>query len=464
MSNPFEDSTENEKSLFLEEPFNPEHFIEKLARSNAGSVILGQDGSNFDPKPLREKLKQKLSELETNFENKTNQVKRIEDQNVKKQAEFKRKAKDHDHFFAVADSHYQKLDKVINFVSTKVVHLGDQLKQLDGKRRRAWEAKELIEYMNEARDSGKISSDIFTDPAKVHEAAKIIHKVSLAAHDLPESGPKDFTRLHNTLRFITEDIQNRLITDFKLSLQYYDEDVHRRNMKSCALTLTLPCFNAHSEIVEHFIQIRLKAPFHGRSFFDSIKDCIEETSEIVSDIFSDQDNVMPKFIKTMLKMKVKKKVTLSLKPEDIKTSELRTSSDLEQLLESLKDLYSQTIKLSTDLSKYDSDFSFVKEVKENIFQPYLMAYPKLEIEYLYKSSTTILDRFYESINHDKKLNPDTFQTHLKDLRTKIKNLSDNISTSNVGLVHSQSEQLLNVNVTTTLIKIHEQVSICLMLM
>ena len=468
--NPFDDYAPVRNSLssqFKEELFNPEHYIEKLARPNADHVILGQNGSDFDPKPLRDQLKSKLQELETHFENKTKQVQRVEEINGKKQESFKRKTKEHDQFFNVVDSQYQELDKVINFVSTKVVHLGDQLKQMDGKRKRALEAKELIDYINEAQKTGSISNDIFADKKRIHEAARVLHKITLVTQDLPEDlpgkGGKDFSRLQDIISRITEEIEKDLVQDFKLSLHHYTDEEFLESMRKCAFTLNQPCFTAYKDVVDYFIEARLKTPFYGDNIFSAIKNCIDETSQIVLKVFTDHDSIMPKFIRRIFKEKIWKKVRLTLKLDVFDGPENHSSQDLEQSLDSLAELYSQTLSLSTDLSEYDSDISFGNDVKKSIFASYLSKYQRTEEEYLLKASVEILDQFYKSIKHDKQLNMDALQVHMKNVKNRFNHLRDNMSSSNANLSNTEpcempADQLLSVNVTTSLLKIHTRVS------
>ncbi|XP_063693944.1 exocyst complex component 5-like [Bolinopsis microptera] len=470
MANPFDSYSARDtlSAQFQEEPFNPEHYIEKLARPNTDNVILGQNGSEFDPKPLRDQLKMRLTELETQFENKTKQVQRVEEINLKKQESFKRKTKEHDQFFNVVDSQYQDLDKVINFVSTKVVHLGDQLKQMDGKRRRALEAKELIDYINEAQKTGSISSSIFTDVTNIHESARVLHKITLVTQDLPDKGGKDFSRLQGVVTRITDEIEKQLVQDFKMSLHHYTDEEHLENMKRCAATLNQPCFQAYKEVVDYFIDARLKAPFYGENIFSAIKDCINETSGIVSKVFSDHDTIMPKFIKKIFKDKIWKKVRLTLKLDTFDEPEKQSSQDLEQSLDSLAELYSQTMELSSNLSKYDNDISFANDIKKSIFCSYLSKYSDTEKEYLLKASEEILNQFYNSIKHEKNLHSDALQVHLKNAKSRFNQLRDNIGSSNNLLSNEPSEmpsdQLLSVNVTTSLLKIHERaVERCLLL-
>ena len=71
------------------------------------------------------------------------------------------------HCFQVAFSHFQGLDERINFVATKVVHLGDQLEGVNTPRTRAAEAQRLMKYFLEFMDDRGPTSDLFSDPFQV---------------------------------------------------------------------------------------------------------------------------------------------------------------------------------------------------------------------------------------------------------------------------------------------------------
>ena len=68
----------------------------------------------------------------------------------------------------VAFNHFQGLDERINFVATKVVHLGDQLEGVNTPRTRAAEAQLLMKYFSEFLSTSQPMSDIFTDRDKVN--------------------------------------------------------------------------------------------------------------------------------------------------------------------------------------------------------------------------------------------------------------------------------------------------------
>lgn len=69
--------------------------------------------------------------------------------------------------FQQSYAHFQELDERINFVATKVVHLGDQLEGVNNPRARAVEAQRLMNYFSEFLSDEPLKSAVFTDPFQV---------------------------------------------------------------------------------------------------------------------------------------------------------------------------------------------------------------------------------------------------------------------------------------------------------
>lgn len=67
----------------------------------------------------------------------------------------------------VAFGYFQELDDRINYVATKVVHLGDQLEGINAPRSRAQEAQELMKYFKEFSSQDELTSEVFTEPEQV---------------------------------------------------------------------------------------------------------------------------------------------------------------------------------------------------------------------------------------------------------------------------------------------------------
>jgi exocyst complex component 5 len=59
------------------------------------------------------------------------------------------------------------LDEKINSVAGKVIHLGEQLENVNTPRSRTVEAQRLLSYMSEFLMPGPIVNDMFTDNSKV---------------------------------------------------------------------------------------------------------------------------------------------------------------------------------------------------------------------------------------------------------------------------------------------------------
>lgn len=70
-------------------------------------------------------------------------------------------------FIQTGISIFQNLDERINYVATKVIHVGDQLESINTPRSRAVQVHKLIGYLEEFMSAGPLSIDIFNDPTKV---------------------------------------------------------------------------------------------------------------------------------------------------------------------------------------------------------------------------------------------------------------------------------------------------------
>uniref|UniRef100_A0A3Q2ZMV2 Exocyst complex component 5 n=1 Tax=Kryptolebias marmoratus TaxID=37003 RepID=A0A3Q2ZMV2_KRYMA len=80
-------------------------------------------------------------------------------------------------------------------------------------------------------------------------------------------------------------------------------------------------------------------------------------------------------------------------------------SDVEQYLKNLYDLYTKTTALATKLTEFNlgSDkHTFLSKLIKNIFSSYLESYIDMEREYLRTRGAMILQRYYDSKNHQKR--------------------------------------------------------------
>lgn len=65
------------------------------------------------------------------------------------------------------------MDGKINLVATKVIHLGDQLDNVNGPRARVVEAHRLMTHLSEFLSLGPLTSQLFSDPFRVRIFKKI---------------------------------------------------------------------------------------------------------------------------------------------------------------------------------------------------------------------------------------------------------------------------------------------------
>ena len=64
---------------------------------------------------------------------------------------------------------FQDLDERINFVATKVIHLGDQLESVNVPRSRAVEAQKLMTYFSEFLSPGPVVASVFSNKEEVKD-------------------------------------------------------------------------------------------------------------------------------------------------------------------------------------------------------------------------------------------------------------------------------------------------------
>ena len=78
----------------------------------------------------------------------------------------------------LAFGYFQELDDRINYVATKVVHLGDQLEGINAPRSRAIEAQELMKYFDEFAGNSELVSRVFNDQSQVSCSMAVQNYVS----------------------------------------------------------------------------------------------------------------------------------------------------------------------------------------------------------------------------------------------------------------------------------------------
>uniref|UniRef100_A0A3Q3L946 Exocyst complex component 5 n=1 Tax=Mastacembelus armatus TaxID=205130 RepID=A0A3Q3L946_9TELE len=323
----------------FEEPFDADEYIERLAWRTPGGGSKG-GAEAFDPKRLLEEFKNHIEELKQLDEKIQRRVEKLEHQCHREAKEFAHKVQDLQRSNQVAFQHFQELDEHISYVATKVCHLGDQLEGVNTPRQRAVEAQRLMTYFNEFLD-GDLRSDVFNNPDKIKEAADIIQKLHLIAQELP------FDRFADVKAKIASkyhDLERQLIQEFTAA-QRRGEIGRMREVAAVLLH-----FKGYAHCVDVYIKQCQEAHVKGK---------LDETRH----------------------------------------------SDVEQYLKNLYDLYTKTTALATKLTEFNlgSDkHTFLSKLIKSIFSTYLESYIDMEREYLRNRGAMILQRYYDSKNHQKR--------------------------------------------------------------
>ncbi|EMP28240.1 Exocyst complex component 5 [Chelonia mydas] len=299
-------------------------------------------------------------------------VEKLEQHCQKEAKEFAKKVQELQKSNQVAFQHFQELDEHISYVATKVCHLGDQLEGVNTPRQRAVEAQKLMKYFNEFLD-GELKSDVFTNSEKIKEAADIIQKLHLIAQELPFDR---FSEVKSKIASKYHDLELQLIQEFT-NAQRRGEISRMREVAAVLL---------------HF-----KGPSVRNDIFEDTAILCQRVNKQVGDIFSSPETVLAKLIQNIFEVKLQSNVKDHL--------EEHRKSDAEQYLKNLYELYTRTTNLSSKLMEFNlgtDKQTFLSKLIKSIFISYLENYIEVEIGYLKSRSAMILQRYYDSKNHQKR--------------------------------------------------------------
>ncbi|KAJ0009053.1 hypothetical protein NQD34_016468 [Periophthalmus magnuspinnatus] len=367
----------------FEEPFDADEYIERLAWRTPGGGSKG-GAEAFDPKRLLEEFENHIEELKQLDEKIQRKVEKLEHHCHREAKEFAHKVQDLQRSNQVAFQHFQELDEHISYVATKVCHLGDQLEGVNTPRQRAVEAQRLMTYFNEFLD-GDLRSDVFHNPDKIKEAADIIQKLHLIAQELP------FDRFLLIFKGKYHDLERQLIQEFTTA-QRRGEIGRMREVAAVLLH-----FKGYAHCVDVYIKQCQEGAYLRNDVFEDTAALCQKVNKQVGEVFSSPETVMAKLIQNIFENKLQAHVKEKL--------DSTRHSDAEQYLKNLYDLYTRTTSLATKLSEFNlgSDkHTFLSKLIKSIFSTYLESYMDMEREYLRSRGAMILQRYYDSKNHQKR--------------------------------------------------------------
>lgn len=140
---------------------------------------------------------------------------------------------------------FQQLDEKINSVAAKVIHLGEQLENVNTPRNRTVEAQILLNNMAEFLQQGPIVNDIFNDKSKLFEAADIIQKLFTISQDLPS---EKFNNAKKKIESKYDEIERSLIEEFADAQKCNDIE------KMKEISTILSQFKGYSQCVDVYIE------------------------------------------------------------------------------------------------------------------------------------------------------------------------------------------------------------------
>lgn len=386
-----------------QEPFDPEAFVERLAKRTMQVSVRDSNKELLDPIALQETFLQAIKDLQMLQERQYRKCGRLEQQCQEEE---------HGHCQEIAQLQdknkaavgmFQGLDERINNVATKVIHLGDQLESVNTPRSRAVEAQRLMSHFAEFLSPGPITLDIFLDKSQIDEAADIIQKLHLIAQELPSD---KFENAKKKISGKYDEIEKLLIEEFVVA--HKQEDIAR--MKEIASILSH--FKGYTQCVDAFIEQSQERAFVGKNVFQNVIPLCRRNYDIMKEVFSNPEQVMAKFILNIYHGKL----------QDHIVSRLTDKSNTNLYLENLHDLYSRTVQLSNDLMMFEmgNDEMYLTKLTQNIFQKYLENYIGNELRNLKECSVAAIQKFYDSKSHHKRqIQTGGFQDLRRDLQAVI---------------------------------------------
>ncbi|KAL6740364.1 hypothetical protein Aduo_013725 [Ancylostoma duodenale] len=282
---------------------------------------------------------------------------------------------------------FQQLDATMQSVSTKVVHLGDQLESVHQPRQRAHDALQLIQHFDEFLSDQPLNSMIFTDPDKLLESADLVQKLYSISQELSK---EKFATVQARIAHRYEEVERLLIDEFGRA--------QRDEKKMAEVAKILSEFKCYSHCVTRYVE------FIVSLFRAGCDDVYAEALQLVKNykpkieaIFPSPTAVVQKLILSVYVGRLKEHIHAKLK-------DCKESDDREGYLDGLEKSYTNTLRLNKELDALhvSSDASFLPTLTRSIFDRYLSTYPNDELDYLHAQCSNILQRFYESKKHVKK--------------------------------------------------------------
>lgn len=386
-----------------QDPFDPEEFVERLAWRTVNDTVKDSGKTFFDPVIVHETFLQAIKDLQILQERQQKKCDKLEaalkDEEAKHTLEIlelqERNKRSIDLF--------HQLDERINLVATKVLHLGDQLESVNTPRARAVEAQKLMRHFSDFLSPGPLTDPIFTDKSSLDEAADVIQKLHLISQELPS---EKFEHAKKKIAVKYDEIERNLIEEFVRA--HNREDANRMR----ELASVLAHFKGYFQCIDAFIEQSQMGSFGGKDVFQDVIPMCTKYNKLMQQVFTNPEQVMAKFVLNIYHLRLQKYAV----------AKLADKNDPDKYLKNLYDLYTRTVKLSTELKMFSmgTDETYLAKLTRNIFQKYLDTYITIETKTLREKCAALLIEYYESKNHQKKqLQSGGFQELRRDLQAVL---------------------------------------------
>uniref|UniRef100_A0A6G1S788 Exocyst complex component 5 n=1 Tax=Aceria tosichella TaxID=561515 RepID=A0A6G1S788_9ACAR len=414
-----------------QEPFDGNEFIERIAWRATADKFDNPD--KFDAKLLQDAFIYGLQELKAIKDNSQKKCDRLEEICKEEEKRHLRNVRELKERFRQSISNFHSMDKRLDQVADKVHNLGQQLEVINKPRSKAAEAYNLLKQFGEFLDSSYDPNVHFSLSNKraFFEDAETIHKLYMISQELPKTDK--FEKARERIEQKYNLMERELIEEF---VRAYRCD-ERSQMREIATIMYN--FKGYSQCIDAFIEQSLmgvivgSSPLDHRDGFSEILPLCEKIQSIVKEVFKNPEEVMSKFLLNIYSGKLKDHIVHTMKIHD-----------QEKYLNELYNQFTRTKKLSNQIiSAKIIGSKDLELLTRRIFSDYLSTYFKLELTSLRERCIGILNRYYESKNHQKKA---TTISSLQEFKNKLSR-AKNINISGLANINVNIGQLAGINIT-----------------
>lgn len=414
-----------------QDPFDGHEFIERIAWRATADKFDSPD--KFDAKLLHDAFLYGLQELRAIKDNHQKKCDRLEEICKEEEKRHWKNVRELKERFRQSINNFHSMDNRLDTVANKVHHLGQQLELINRPRSRAAGAYKLLKQFGEFLDPSYNPNVTFSVSNKkgFFEDADVIHKLYLISQELPKTDK--FEKSREKIEHKYNMMERELIEEFVRAYRCDDKS----QMKEIATIMSN--FKGYNQCIDAFIEQSLmgviigSSPLDHRDGFSEILPLCEKIQIIVREVFKNPEEVMSKFLLNIYTGKLKDHIVHVMKIHD-----------QEKYLNELYNQFTKTNRLSNQIiSAKIMGSRDLEMLTRRIFSEYLSTYFKTEVTSLRERCAGILNRYYESKNHQKKA---TSISSLQDIKAKFSR-AKNLNISGLANINVNIGQLAGINIT-----------------